>query len=311
LDLRVIPIALGLHVLMQAFWALRLRVLAGGLGVALPYSAGFALVSSGLFAASVTPGRAGSEPWRIAMLMRRGAPGAAASRLVLADRASDMVFFLAMGSIVAALLPFLFPSSSRYQGLAFLAVFGLLTMMALIAWILVRPRRVARLMAGIALWWDRLRRRTPRDRSQRITEFFGEVTAGLAALARAQPMRLAAAAILALALWVSEFTILWVLLRGFGFDAPYFAVCAVGILIALFGAVPVAPGGSIVVEAAALALLTPLAPGLNPAFLIVWRGLTFYTDMLVGGAVASWIVARWRRPTPTQRPIRPHERTRP
>ncbi|MEA3166315.1 MAG: glycosyltransferase 2 family protein, partial [Thermoplasmata archaeon] len=97
--------ALGLHILMQVAWATRIYVLGRGLGARVSLPRALSLVTSGLFAAAVTPGRVGGEPWRIAMLVRGGASGAAASRTIVADRAVDMLFFLALGAIAIALLP--------------------------------------------------------------------------------------------------------------------------------------------------------------------------------------------------------------
>jgi uncharacterized membrane protein YbhN (UPF0104 family) len=56
--------------------------------------------------------------------------------------------------------------------------------------------------------------------------------------------------------------------------------------------VPGLPGGTGLAEVTALALLTRLAPGLTPAFLVVWRGMTYYVDLVLGGAVAGLLARR-------------------
>jgi uncharacterized protein (TIRG00374 family) len=127
-----------------------------------------------------------------------------------------------------------------------------------------------------------------------IEHFLTSITRGLVALVREQPWRVAAAAIFSVLLWSCEFLILWVLLRGFGFPASYLPVYVAGLLIFLMEAIPLLPGGTGLAETAAMIVLTPLAPGLSPAFVIVWRGLTYYYDLLAGGII---LFITWKRRT--------------
>ena len=287
-----VPAAVGLHLVMQACWGLRIKLLGEGLGAPVPYRRALGLVTSGLFAAAVTPGRVGGEPWRIAMLVRGGASGAAASRTILADRATDMVFFLVLGGLAALALPLIFGDADRIQALGFLSFAGLAVLMAILILALVRPRPLSLMLAALARVVDRLARRAHTDHAPAIETFLREVTSGLRHLVREKPMTLAGAALLSVALWSCELSILWVVLQGFGFDAPYLAVYMAAVLVVMIASVPALPGGTGLAELAALTLLTPLAPGLTPAFLVVWRGLTYYVDLSLGAVVASLVVKR-------------------
>lgn len=292
-DPKALAAALGLHLLMQVAWACRLYVLGRGLGAPVPLPRALALVTSGLFAAAVTPGRVGGEPWRIAMLVRGGASGAAASRTIVADRAVDMLFFLALGAVAIALLPSFFGQDvGDVRILGLVALLGLLAMAVAIGFILVRPARMAHLLGGAAGWGDRLLRRPRRHRAPAIAVFFHDVTGGIAELLRRRPSAVLAGAVLSFVLWTCELSILWVVLQGFGFTPPYGATYLAGVLIVMVASVPALPGGTGVAEVAALALLTPLAPGLTPAFLVAWRGMTYYVDLLAGGLVAGWVARR-------------------
>lgn len=302
-----VPAAIGLHLLMQACWGLRIRVLGEALGARVSYPRAVALVTSGLFAAATTPGRVGGEPWRIAMLVRGGATGAAASRTILADRAVDMLFFLSLGTIAVLALPVLFGETGNVQGLGAVAVIGLTLMVALVVVILVRPRAMSLASSAVANWPRRLRGRPRNDHAPAIEAFFREITGGLRALVRKRPLTLAAAAVLSVALWTCELSILWVVLQGFGFHAPYQSVYLAGILVVMIASVPALPGGTGLAEVAALTLLTPLAPALTPAFLVVWRGLTYYVDLSLGGVVAGFVVKR-RRDAPARDSGEPGER---
>ena len=298
---QALALALGLHLLMQLTWGARIHVLGGGLGAPVTLGRAWALVTSGLFAAAVTPGRVGGEPWRIAMLVRGGATGAAASRTILADRAVDMLFFLTLGVLAVAILPRYFGEVGSVRVLGLIAVLGLTLMVALAVVLLIRPRPVARALGALASIPDRLRGRAPRQRAPAIEAFFREVTGGLALLMRREPMRLFFSAVLSGLLWTCELSILWIVLTGFGFDPPYGPTYLAGVMIVMVASVPALPGGTGVAEVAALALLTPLAPGLTPAFLVAWRGMTYYVDLAVGGVVAG-VVARRKGPRPSVPP---------
>jgi glycosyltransferase 2 family protein len=291
-----VPAAIGLHLAMQLVWGLRILVLGRGLGAAVSYPRAVGLVTSGLFAAAVTPGRVGGEPWRIAMLVRGRARGAAASRTILADRAVDMVFFLTLGLLAVSILPSLFGETGNVRALGFVAVAGLTAMVVLVASLLAKPAAMSRFFSAISNLPARLRRRPVRDRAPAIRAFFHDVTAGLVHLARTAPWRLGAGAALSLVLWSCELAILWVVLSGFGFEAPFHAVYLAGALVVMIASVPALPGGTGLAELAALTLLTPLAPGLTPAFLVVWRGLTYYVDLLLGGVVAGAVARKSQRP---------------
>src|SRR5688572_21992364 len=188
--------ALALHLLMQLTWGARIHVLGGGLGAPVTLGRAWALVTSGLFAAAVTPGRVGGEPWRIAMLVRGGATGAAASRTILADRAVDMVFFLTLGVLAVSILPRYFGDVGSVRVLGLVAVLGLTLMVALAVVLLIRPRPVARALGAIASVPDRLRGREPRRLAPAIEAFFRDVTEGLALLMRKEPLRLLFSAVL-------------------------------------------------------------------------------------------------------------------
>ncbi|MGB0651889.1 MAG: flippase-like domain-containing protein [Thermoplasmatota archaeon] len=287
-DPRVLPLALGLHMTMHAVWALRIRILAGGLDVGIGYPRAWQLATAGQFGGAVTPGRFGAEALRLTLLVRGGARGTAASRLVLADRSTDMLFFATAGTVAAALLPTLFGEEAvALRVLSLVAVAGLLSMFFLLAWGLVRPSVVSRLVGAVAAGGLRLSRRPPRDLAPAVQAFLERVRDGLAQLLRERPWRLLAAACCTAVIWGTEFSILWVLLDAFGYKVPLLPVLAAGVLITMLAAVPLSPGGSGVAEVSALALLSGLAPGLTPAFVLVWRGLTYYYDLVVGGLVTA------------------------
>lgn len=295
MDARWLPVAMGLHLMMHATWSVRFQVLAGGLGAPLRWPTAWRYVTAGQFGSAVTPGRFGAEALKIALLVRGGTDGARASRVVVADRSSDLVFFILSGTAAAATLTLLFGGTAAVlQTLAIVAVAGLVVFTLLLVWGLAYPRPLAVASAAVANAARRAVRRPALILAPRIQDFLARVRDGLVDLVRRGPLRVTMAAVLTLVVWSASFGALWAVLHAFGHDVPWHAVFAAGVLLTMLAPLPVSPGGAGIVEFAALVLLSPLAPGMSVAVVLVWRGLTYYYDIAVGGLVAAWSLGRRR-----------------
>lgn len=298
LDPRVLPAALALHMLSHLFWAQRIGLLGRGLGIPLGAAESWRLVTAGQFAGTMTPARMGTEAMRLTLLVRRGAGGVAAGRTVLMDRSTDMVFFVVLGALGALVLPQVFGAEAvALRGLAFLAAAGLLGIVLLIAFGLARPRPVAALAQACA----HVLPRRPAVR-QRVEAFLTAVREGIVLLARDAPWRLAAAAALTVAIWASEYGVLWVVLRAVGADVPLLAVLAAGVLLTMIAALPLSVGGAGISELAAVLLFAPWAGTHAVIAVLLWRAASYYYDVIVGGIVAA--AALGRPPAPSATPDR-------
>lgn len=298
LDWRAVPAALGLHVAAHWFWAMRYSLLARDFDADIGVPQAWRIVTAGVFGGAVTPGRVGGEGVKMAILMRGGLSGTRASRILLADRSVDLLFFLALGIVAAASMPTIFGVAAAttlpyaLAGVALLVLF-----LVLLVWLLWRPGPIAAAAYTASSLFLRIWRRGPPTWRERFEKLVHDVRQGLIDLHRESPWRVATAYGLTAANWVAEYAVLWVLLWGFGFSVPFWQVFLVGVVITLVSNVPVTPGGAGIAEVAGLALLSPLAPGLTPAFVIAWRGLTYYYDLMVGGAMAGWMLPRRGRVT--------------
>ncbi len=287
-DWRVVPLALGLHVLAHVFWGLRVSTL----GRTAPL-ASWRLVTAGTFGGAVTPGRIGGEGVKLGLLVRGGMPGAKATQLLLADRALDLIFFILMGLVALLALP------AIYGGLgteaAFFAGLGTATLAGFTLFVglsLAAPKATGRIVHGLAVAGARVVRKPAPVLEAKAEEFVRSVRQGFLALLGAAPWRLVLAVGLTLANWMAEYAALWVLLRGFGIELAYPAVFLVGIIVTLISNIPITPGGTGVAEATALALLGPIGAG--PLLVVLWRAVAYQYDLMVGGAVA---VHAWRKPS--------------
>jgi len=101
------------------------------------------------------------------------------------------------------------------------------------------------------------------------------------------------------------------LLYAFGHDVPFTYVALGAVIVVLLTTLPLLPGGSGLAELGALGIFSPVAPGLTPAFVLVWRVTTYYVDTIVGGLFAvrfagaetRRVLTRKRRPDEVARAV--------
>lgn len=295
LPLWTVPAALAMHVGAHLAWAARLSLLSTVLKQPVPARPAWSTITSGVFGGALSPGRIGGEAVKLAILMRRGQRAAVASRLLLADRAFDLLFFIVLGGVAIILLPPVFGAEgAAARTLAVLGTAVLLAFMVTVAAALAFPRATTRAMGPLLRLAARIGRRDPDSLPVRAVAFLEEVRSGLLAVATRRPAAAFAALLLTCLNWVVEYGAIWVLLIAFGFPVPYVYVFAVGGVLTLVSNIPVTPGGSGVAEAAGLALLLPLAPGVSPLVVVAWRGVTYYYDVIAGGLVAAVTLPRRR-----------------
>ncbi|MGB1586551.1 MAG: flippase-like domain-containing protein [Thermoplasmatota archaeon] len=287
IDWRIIPLALSLHVAAHLFWAARFTIIAQAAKVPMGPMQSWAIITAGVFGGAVTPGRIGGEGLKLALLLKRVRAGPA-GRLLVADRAADLVFFMLLGLVAVVLLPPLFGAeAAAARGFALAGSIMLGLFLVLLATFLWAPQRTSRFVERIVARACHLVRRDAPAIQEHVHRFLEQARAGMVDVLGRRPALAVMALALTLLNWVVEYGAIWVLLRAFGHDVPYWSVFFVGIVLTMVANIPLTPGGTGVAEVAALALLTPLAPNLSPLFVVLWRGLTYNYDLAVGGVTAS------------------------
>lgn len=287
LDLRYLAVGLVLHVGAQMAWAARMWVLARGTGWKLPFGVCVRAIKAGVFAAAVTPARVGGDAMRFAIIRNvreEDDRDGVATHLILGDRALDLLFFVAMGIVGAAGLPAILDGDLVWvQSLAYVGIGIFAALFLLIVAAVIHPPGLKSVLRPIIGWIDRW------ARGERIravgSSAIDHVARGMRTLLK-ERFWLAAAAFFTFLTWLLEFAILWVLLLGFGHDVGFWPAFFAAVLLNIITSVPLTPGGSGVAEVAALALFSQLDGSVTPAFVLVWRVITYYYDLLIGGAVA-------------------------
>lgn len=267
--------ALGVHVLSWLFWGVRIHLLAQGLGVRIGVRRATQVVVASLFPAAITPAHVGGEVMRIYLLKREGLSYGDATAVTMGERVLDsLLLFVAfpLGVLVFAriLAEQAWAATFLWITVAFfIAVLALLLLLlAKLEWAM---KVVERLLRKPALR-ERIREEVLRFRSSLVTTIVRRRrTAFLGFLCTA-------------GFWVSEFAVPSFLLLALGMDPLWRASMAAQSILILFVLVPITPGGSGMMEATAALLYAPLGLGaVLGVFILLWRFIIYYTNLIVGG----------------------------
>ncbi|MEW6524586.1 MAG: lysylphosphatidylglycerol synthase transmembrane domain-containing protein [Bacillota bacterium] len=92
--------------------------------------------------------------------------------------------------------------------------------------------------------------------------------------------------------FLSFHSVAYVLWRGLGVQLSWASVMMLQIIIFILFSIVPTPGGSGALEVGAFALLTTVAaPELVGAFIVLWRSLTFYLNLVVGWVAMTGVLA--------------------
>jgi len=166
------------------------------------------------------------------------------------------------------------------------------------AWLVARPQVVGR-AAARALGGRLATRALGPQRAASIADRFAIETTRfsgeLRAMVRERPGALGMALLGLLVSRACLLAILPVLLVGLGWSGDVAPVLLTVVGVWAVASASPTPGGSGAVEATMTAALSRLVPlGTAGAAALLWRGITFYFDLLAGWALFSWLLARKR-----------------
>jgi uncharacterized protein (TIRG00374 family) len=255
----------------------RLRLLVRGLGLRLTHREAFPLVMAGEFSFAATPAGAGGLLTYIFLLKRHGLPATQATALCTVDQLLDLVFFLTLLPLLAALLLTGYaPVQLRHQ-LALLAMvlLGGLVIIGLTVW---KYRRVL-------LWAGRVLRalRIARARRVRLARIFVRFRRGIHLILALPRRRLLAVYALCAAHWFLRYSVLFVLCAGTGAGITWSTLILVQMLALTAGQISLLPGGSGAVELTFGVLMSHwLEPATAAAVLLEWRFILYYWYLIAG-----------------------------
>jgi glycosyltransferase 2 family protein len=278
-QVRFLLLALVLHAFSWIFYAIRLKLLASLAGHEISFRLSLISTLASNFLAALTPSSAGGEPLRIKILADDGMSYGSATAVAVGERLLDSIFF------VASLALFLiFSNFLTGFGLKIGAFFAILLILILtFLWQLVnRPERIA----GFLLWLKKKTGNRPIIFSlEREIWLFREAGIQLAReIMRCTPVMAGLTALI----WMSDFLVPSVLLIGMGAEPRFLLSITSQIILAIIAILPLTPGGSGVAELSMSYLYSIfVSPALLGPLVILWRAVTYFSNIVVGAAFAG------------------------
>ncbi len=270
--------AVGVHGLSWLFWGVRIHLLARGLGARISPGRATQVVVASLFPAAITPAHFGGELMRIYLLKREGLGYGDATALTMGERVLDsLLLFAAFPIGVLAFAPVLasggWAQSFLWVTMGFFA--ALLALLVLLLWKLELAMGLLERLLRKPHLKERIREEVLRFRSSLATLILRRRGLALAGFG------------CTVGFWLCEFAVPSFVLLALGLDPAWQLSMAAQSILILFVLVPLTPGGSGVMEATAALLYAPLGlGGLLGVFVLLWRFIIYYVNLLVG-ALAS------------------------
>lgn len=284
-----------LRVASLLFWALRIRTMSGSLGYKVKFSHCFNLVIANLLAGAITPGQAGGEPVRIHELYRADVKIGDATAVVLMERVLDGVVLVIMGVIAMVLL------ESVWRGLNIALIIGMFLGLAVMIGLILllffsarRPERVKVLVHRLISWaGTRWKGKTMHKITTYADVEMDNFFASLNRFITSGRKGMFYGTIFTTLFWASEFFVASLLLLSLG-QPPFIAESYLfQLIIAIVMMIPLTPGSSGVAELSATSLYALIVPAsVLGLFVLLWRVLLFYFNIIVGLAASLNIFRR-------------------
>ncbi len=285
-------IALGFRAISWFVWGSRIKVLSGVIGNKISLIQATKIVVAGTFAAGVTPSYVGGEPARIYLLGKEGMSYGDAAAVDLLGRALDG---LATGG--AFIFAWLFFRSSIGPNMTISSFFVLIAisfffMIGIGLYSLRDPEFIRGILARFER--SRLLERLSFGRSSsiihRLDTEIDNFRDGLSMLLRGDRKSLLLSAFLTVIFWILLYSIAPIVLIGLGVEPMWISAMSVQAMVMILAMIPLAPGGSGVVEIGAASLYGSIFPAdslqILGVFVLVWRFVSYHTNLIVGGIVS-------------------------
>ncbi len=277
-------LAFAMQVVFWLLWALRLKLIARGLGYDVPYGFAFEVTMASMLTAAITPSSAGGEPVRAKMLSDRGVSAGESAFIVITERILDAVFFAAALPIFAIATGFNSP-----LGLKVAAIFSIcLVVFIYFLYAVLRNEGSIKKFSGllgkiVAKFSAKKARRWEKIVAEELYNFR---QASLLMLKRKS--QLVSLLVLTIVMWSAGFTIPSFLLLAFGSDPYLLYSYTAQLIIVVVSLIPLTPGSSGIAEVSMAYLYSNfVSSGLLGILVAIWRLITYHANIIAGAIVVN------------------------
>lgn len=303
----MLALSVGLVVLNWLLDAVRMMVLVHALGGHLSLFSGMRISVLGAFVSNVTPFDSGGEPLQAYLLSDKGITVGQSSAVIAVKTILNAFARLCLGLIIPGWMVLTHSRWHLPNGMDIALTVGLSAYFAVFALsvvLIARPELVNRIMAPLLA--NRLARRFVKPaQAERVLAFVArgvqEFRDALRVFVRQGRLALTAVVVLSFAGWLTLLSIPALLLIGFGMRPSYAEVMGTAVVFYLASAYAPTPGSSGAAELGFAVLFSTIVPArLLAIFVAVWRLLTYYLALAVGGILVGLGAIR-RRPKAQER----------
>jgi glycosyltransferase 2 family protein len=291
-------LAIAFRLIALAIWGLRIQVMSGSLGYRVPLPHCVNMVLAGLLAGTITPGQAGGEPVRVHELYRSGVKLGDAAAVVIMERVLDGIILTVMGIILMTLMTRFFWSSFS-PGLYLLVIIAWILMISFLAIPVLAIRypamtkkvlmKLVNWLVPKLSWWSS----SPQTLVELADKEIDNLFMSMARFAGTARVGLLGGAITTGLFWVTEFLVASFILMGLGLGPAVVESFFFQILIAIINMIPLTPGSSGITELSTSSLYALIIPtGMIGIFVLLWRFITFYLNILLGAVAGLAIFKR-------------------
>jgi len=311
-DWRMFALGLALVMLTWVLDGVRMKVLVQALGGRLDIVKATRVSVLGAFVASVTPFDSGGEPFQVYLLTAPDFPMGQATAVVAVKTIINALARVMLGMMAAAMLLLSNSSWSLSGPLRVAIVTGISIYVGIFGaflYLLVRPDRISALV--VPAMRNRVtlrffRRESIETAIDRLNRELVEFRQALDRFVTDYKVELAKVMLISIACWLFTALVPAVLLRGLGYRGSVLRVMAVTVIFYLAAAYAPTPGSSGAAELGFAALFSTIAPRtVLGLFVMVWRVITYYFSLAVGGALMALGMFTPNRGIDTDGP-RPH-----
>lgn len=283
-------VLLGLFGMIFLCWllnTLRLRLLLGDDVGHITVLNSLGVVMSTEFAICATPGGSGGPLALMALLSRNGVTAAKSSAVFATDQLSDLLFFLCalLGVGIYALFHTLNQRLESMLGVTSGLILGALALCLGVS----RYYRAAIRLNGRVLKRLGGKASTGRRWTRTLLRFRNALVDTL----HMPRKKLAQVFVLTCLHWALRYSVLYLALNGLGANVQWAWSFLVQILSLSAGQVSLLPGGAGAAELTSAALLAPMVGNSTAAAaIVIWRLVTYYFYLAVGGPVFLLLIGR-------------------
>ncbi|MEN6395370.1 MAG: flippase-like domain-containing protein [Methanoregula sp.] len=293
---------LGLAILFRllalVIWGMRIRVMSAALGYRVRLSYCVNMVLAGLLAGTITPGQVGNDPVRVHELYRDGVRMGDAIAVVIMERFLDGLILAVMAILILSFMMqyFLGTFSPALISLVIIALVFMTGVLVLLVIAMRYPKKTKSLVMRLIRWVVARFVRSPgadekiTGRAEHEIEIFFE---GMTRFTGPARRGLLFGGILTGLFWITEFMVASIIMMGLGLNPYILESLFFQIILAIIMMIPLTPGSSGITELSTSSLYALIIPsGMIGIFVVLWRFVTFYLNILLGAIAGLAIFKR-------------------